>query len=90
MTVDGNALNRTRYTLWAPFYDLVVGFGRQRRRSLGLLDLRLGERLLIVGAGTGLDLPLVAQGIEVMATDLTPAMLARAGRHRRPGIGVAG
>jgi phosphatidylethanolamine/phosphatidyl-N-methylethanolamine N-methyltransferase len=78
--------NRLRYTLWAPFYDLVARFRRQRRRSIALLGLRPGERVLVVGAGTGADLPLIPPGVEVLATDLTPAMLARARPRVRTGI----
>jgi len=78
--------NRLRYTLWAPFYDFVARFGRQRRRSIALLGLQPGERVLLVGAGTGADLPLIPAGVEVLATDLTPAMLDRARPRIRPGI----
>jgi ubiquinone/menaquinone biosynthesis C-methylase UbiE len=70
--------NRLRYTAWSTFYDSLVGFGRQRKRAVELLALRPGERVLIVGAGTGADLPYLPGDVEVLATDLTPAMLARA------------
>ena len=81
-----NAWNRLRYTLWAPLYDFVARFGRQRRRSIALLALQPGERVLLVGAGTGADLPLIPEGATVLATDLTPAMLDRARPRVRPGI----
>jgi phosphatidylethanolamine/phosphatidyl-N-methylethanolamine N-methyltransferase len=70
--------NRLRYTAWSGFYDLVVRFGRQRRRAIELLALQPGERVLVVGAGTGADLPYLPTTVAVLATDLTPAMLARA------------
>jgi ubiquinone/menaquinone biosynthesis C-methylase UbiE len=70
-------------------YDLFVGLHRQRRRSLVLLDLKPGERALIVGAGTGTDVPHIPPAVQVLVTDLTPAMLARARRHARPGIEFA-
>ena len=82
--------NRIRYTLWAPFYDLVVGFGSQRRRSIELLSLQPGDRVLIVGAGTGADLPFLPPGVVGLATDLTPAMLERARPRLRLGLEVAG
>jgi ubiquinone/menaquinone biosynthesis C-methylase UbiE len=72
--------NRLRYTLWAPIYDALVsavGFGPSRRRSIEYLQLRPGERVLIVGAGTGLDLEFLPQDIELTALDVTPAMLMR-------------
>jgi ubiquinone/menaquinone biosynthesis C-methylase UbiE len=81
--IHTNAWNRIRYTVWAPVYDLVGrGFDRQRRESIRMLDLAAGERTLIVGAGTGADLPHIASGVTVVATDLTAAMLARARRRR--------
>ena len=86
--------NRLRYTLYAPLYDLFLArfavFGRGRRRAIALAELRPGERLLLVAAGTGLDLPLLPPGVEVVAVDITPAMLdrlraraRRLGRHVR-------
>ncbi|MET0400144.1 MAG: methyltransferase domain-containing protein [Longimicrobiaceae bacterium] len=86
--VNTNAWNRVRYTLLAPVYDRVAGFRAQRRRSLELLAPRPGERVLVVGCGTGLDLEWIPRGVEVVAGDLTPAMVertrARAGRLGRP------
>ncbi len=84
--MNATSWNRLRYTLWAPFYDQVARFGRQRRRSIDLLGLQAGERLLVVGAGTGADLPFIPPGVEVLATDLTPAMLERARPRVRPGM----
>jgi phosphatidylethanolamine/phosphatidyl-N-methylethanolamine N-methyltransferase len=79
--IDTNRWNRFRYTLWAPLYDYVVRFGRQRKRSIELLDLRPGERVLVVGAGTGADLPYLPHDVEVVAGDLTPAMVERLRRR---------
>ncbi len=62
---------------------------RQRRASLALLEPKAGERLLIVGAGTGADLPLLPEGCTVLATDLTPAMLRRARPKARRGVHLA-
>jgi phosphatidylethanolamine/phosphatidyl-N-methylethanolamine N-methyltransferase len=88
--IDTNRWNRLRYTLWAPVYDLLVRvMAAPRRASLRLLDPRPGERVLIVGAGTGADLPLLPDGCPVLATDLTPAMLGRARRRIRPGAHLA-
>lgn len=81
-----NAWLRFRYTIWAPHYDRVTKFHEQRKRSIALLDLRPGERLIVIGCGTGADLPFVPPEVEVLATDVTPAMLNQARAHARPGI----
>lgn len=84
MRIESNAWNRLRYSVWAPVYDLAGRwFDPLRRESLRLLDLRAGERLLLVGAGTGADLPYVPAGVRTVATDLTPSMLRRARKHDR-------
>lgn len=70
--------NRLRYTVWAPAYDAVVraaGFDNARRLSIDRLRLATGERVLIVGAGTGLDLDFLPSDVHVTAIDVTPAML---------------
>jgi ubiquinone/menaquinone biosynthesis C-methylase UbiE len=78
----GTRWERRRYAFWAPLYDFVVRPLRQaRKRSLDVLALRAGERVLLVGAGTGEDLPFIPAGVFTLATDLTPAMLRRA-RHK--------
>lgn len=71
--------NRLRYTLYAPGYDLIADrpFRRARRRSLGAVDWQAGQRVLIVGAGTGLDLPYMPRDIELHGIDLAPTMVKR-------------
>jgi phosphatidylethanolamine/phosphatidyl-N-methylethanolamine N-methyltransferase len=71
-----NVWNRVRYSIYAPFYDLIGGvFVRQRERSLTLLRIQPGERVLLIGAGTGLDFPFIPSSASITATDLTPAMV---------------
>ena len=66
------------YTLWSPFYDrLVRGFADWRRRSLAMADIQPVDRVLIVGAGTGLDLQFIEPGSRITAIDVTPAMLEK-------------
>jgi phosphatidylethanolamine/phosphatidyl-N-methylethanolamine N-methyltransferase len=81
MRIASNAWNRLRYTLWAPVYDAVVRFGPQRRRSIALLRLEPGDRVLIVGAGTGADLDALPPGVRIVAGDIAPAMVARVRRR---------
>src|SRR4051812_29813977 len=70
--------NRLRYTVWAPAYDAIAraaGFESGRRLSIDRLQLVSGDRVLIVGAGTGLDLDFLPSNVHVTAIDVTPAML---------------
>ena len=76
--------NRLRYTVWAPAYDAVAnaaGFDAARRLSIERLRLAPGDRLLMAGAGTGLDLPHLPSNVDVTAVDVTPAMLQRLERR---------
>jgi len=75
----GRPLRRS-YTLFAPVYDLAVGrlTRATRRRSIAALDGLTGQKVLLDGVGTGLDIPLLPAGGEVVGIDLTRAMLRRA------------
>ena len=76
--------NRLRYTVWAPAYDAIVraaGFDTARRLSIDRLRLASGDRVLIVGAGTGLDLDFLPLNVHVTAIDVTPAMLRQLQRR---------
>ena len=76
--------NRLRYTVWAPAYDAVVGaagLSTARRLSIDRLRLASGNRVLIVGAGTGLDLDFLPPNVHVTAIDVTPAMLKHLDRR---------
>lgn len=84
--MPSNAWLRFRYSLWAPHYDRVTKLHPQRRRSIELLGLQPGERVAVIGCGTGADLPFLPDHVQVLATDLTPAMLRQAGEHARPNI----
>jgi phosphatidylethanolamine/phosphatidyl-N-methylethanolamine N-methyltransferase len=78
MQINSNRWNRIRYGLYAPFYDIIAGiFIYQRKRSVDQLDLHPGNTLLIVGAGTGLDLSFMPKDINITAIDITPSMIER-------------
>ena len=83
--------NRLRYSVWAPLYDAMFtwlpAFDQARRQSILELGLQRGDRVLLVGAGTGLDLAHIPSGIGVVAIDVTPAMLAKL-RARAARLGV--
>lgn len=80
------------YSLYAPFYDVLVARAtrRARGRAIGFLAPVAGERLLIAGAGTGLDLEALPRGLRVAAFDASRAMVRRTGaRAERLGLRVA-
>lgn len=81
MLIHTNLWNRLRYSLWAPIYDRIATFPEHRRRSLQVLDPRPGEAVLILGAGTGADLPYIPAGVNLTAVDITPAMIGRLERR---------
>ncbi len=76
--INTNRWNRIRYALYAPFYDLTVrAFTTTRSRSIALLGLKPGESVLLVGAGTGIDLPAIPEQIQITAVDITLKMVDR-------------
>jgi len=82
MHINTNRWNKVRYTLYTPIYDLVAKvFKNSRRKSIEFLEIEANHKILIVGAGTGLDLEFLHKGCEVFATDITPSMIERI-KHR--------
>ena len=78
MKINTNNWNRVRYTIFAPGYDVLARyFDRSRKRSIDSLQAGSGDKILIIGAGTGLDLEFLPGDCEITATDLTPTMVER-------------
>ncbi|MGB5414794.1 MAG: methyltransferase domain-containing protein [Polyangiales bacterium] len=75
-----NRRNQFVYRLWAPVYDAVLErfFREGRSRSMERLALKAGERVCLVGVGTGADLLHLPKGVNSIGVDLSEAMLARA------------
>ncbi len=75
-----NHWNRLVYRFWAPIYDVSVNqlFLPGRKRALQALGLQPGERVLVVGVGTGEDLLLLPAKVEAVGIDLSPEMLGKA------------
>lgn len=72
---------KTSYRFIAPFYDALLERGIAagiRQRSLARLPQQDTARVLISGAGTGLDFPFMPPQHDYVALDLTGAMLAKA------------
>ena len=87
---DTDIWHRIIYTIWAPVYNILArGFRKRRRRSVESAGIEPGERVLLVGAGTGLDLDFIPRGAQITAIDITPAMLLLLRRRaRRLGLAV--
>ncbi len=68
------------YDRWGKFYDFVFKhiFHEGRNVGVDLLDLKPGEKLLEVGVGTGLSLPLYPPTSEIIAIDISSKMLEKA------------
>jgi phosphatidylethanolamine/phosphatidyl-N-methylethanolamine N-methyltransferase len=79
MSFNTNAWNRLRYTLYLPVYDLVADriFRKYRKRSIELLQAKPDDAILILGAGTGLDLPYLQGYTNLTAIDITPGMISK-------------
>lgn len=78
MNPNTNRWNKIRYTFYTPIYDWLANvFNQSRKSSIASLDIKPGDKLLIIGAGTGLDLNFLPKDCEITATDLTPSMIQK-------------
>ncbi|WP_395666303.1 class I SAM-dependent methyltransferase [Methylocella sp.] len=67
------------YARWAPVYDLAFALVmRPGRRAAAAAASRPGGRVLDVGVGTGLELPMFDRATRLVGVDLSEPMLARA------------
>ncbi len=78
------------YSAYSGVYDRIFGkvFQDSREVLAGSLELRQGSRVLEVGVGTGLVLPLYPSHSRVTGIDLSEGMLAKA-RERVESLGLA-
>jgi phosphatidylethanolamine/phosphatidyl-N-methylethanolamine N-methyltransferase len=76
----GNALIDRVYAKLTPVYDFIFGPILQpgRINAVARMNLRPGDRILEVGAGTGISAPLYPRDCEVTAIDLSAPMLEKA------------
>ena len=76
--ISTNRWNKIRYTAYAPGYDILgTIFSKSRSKSIKELSIQKDDHVLIVGAGTGLDLEFITEDCRITATDITAAMIAR-------------
>ena len=73
---------KTSYARWAPVYDLVFEqLLRPGRKAAAAAAERPGGRVLDVGVGTGLELPMFDSRTRLVGVDLSEPMLRRAQRR---------
>jgi phosphatidylethanolamine/phosphatidyl-N-methylethanolamine N-methyltransferase len=77
--MDSKSIERV-YTGYAKVYNRIFGTIFQRSREAAIRDLGVqpGERVLEVGVGTGLCLPLYPKDCHITGVDLSDGMLDRA------------
>ena len=68
------------YDRWGKFYDIFFKkiFSEGRNVGVELLQLKSDEKLLEVGVGTGLSLPLYPNTSEIIGIDISSKMLEKA------------
>ncbi len=73
---------KSSYARWAPIYDLVFALVlRPGRKAAAAAAARPGGRVLDVGVGTGLELPMFDRRTKLVGIDLSEPMLRRAQRR---------
>tara|TARA_R110000868_G_scaffold396971_2_gene669464 strand:- start:45223 stop:45831 length:609 start_codon:yes stop_codon:yes gene_type:complete len=76
LSINTNSWNRIRYTIYRPFYDIIASYFRPfRKRSIDSLEIKPTDKVLILGAGTGLDLEFLNGHEHIYAIDITPSMI---------------
>ncbi|WP_436638779.1 class I SAM-dependent methyltransferase [Microbaculum sp. FT89] len=79
--LDSNAV-RKAYKRWAPVYDELFGSVTRAARRAAIRHINTSHgRVLEVGVGTGIALPLYAGHLEVVGIDLSLEMLEQARRR---------
>ncbi|HTU02115.1 MAG TPA: methyltransferase domain-containing protein, partial [Candidatus Sulfotelmatobacter sp.] len=78
------------YAILSPVYDFLFDkiFHPGRVRAIDLLEIKPGDRVLEVGVGTGLNLPLYPRSCSVMGVDISEEMLKKA-RQRVDELGLS-
>jgi len=71
------------YSAYSSVYDQTFGriFHKSLQRVIQNLEIEEGDRILEIGVGTGISLPLYPATSKVVGIDLSPGMLKRARRR---------
>jgi len=79
-SIDDEQAVVAAYARWAPVYDPIFGVatGIGRKAAVSALNDLPDGRILEVGVGTGISLPLYKRGHKLVGIDLSPDMLVRA------------
>lgn len=79
-TLDDERSVVAAYARWAPIYDPIFGVatGIGRKAAISTLNHLRAGRVLEVGVGTGISLPLYKRRHRIVGIDLSPNMLERA------------
>jgi phosphatidylethanolamine/phosphatidyl-N-methylethanolamine N-methyltransferase len=79
--LDSDAVRRA-YRRWAPFYDELFGSVTRAARRKAIRHINTSQgRVLEVGVGTGIALPMYGAHLEVVGIDLSSDMLEQARRR---------
>ena len=77
------------YAFLTPVYDILFNkiFHSGRLAAIDLLEIKAGDRVLEIGVGTGLNLPLYPRDCQVTGIDISVEMLQKA-RERSEELGL--
>jgi phosphatidylethanolamine/phosphatidyl-N-methylethanolamine N-methyltransferase len=75
-----NDTNQLKYKFLAPIYDIMFNpiLAKARKKALLSLDFKPNDKILLIGVGTGLDIPLIPKDCLVTGIDLSDDMLHKA------------